>query len=50
MSNRRDRRKAAAIKRHAKPATPVERRQLIVRVAVVIAALIAGAALLTLLR
>lgn len=41
MSNRKSRRRAAAVRRSAKPASPLERRQLISRVGLVLAAIVA---------
>lgn len=41
MSNRKSRRRAAAIRRQAKPASAVERRQLISRVGLVLGAIAA---------
>lgn len=38
MSNRRDRRKAASVRRHARPASRTEQRQLLLRVGVLLAA------------
>jgi hypothetical protein len=50
MSNRKDRRRAASVKRHAKPPTKADQRQLFLFVGAAIVAAIAGAALLTLIR
>mgnify|MGYP005829798761 CR=1 FL=1 len=50
MSNRKDRRRAAAVRRHAKPATKTDKQQLWLFVGGAILAALAGAALLTLLR
>jgi hypothetical protein len=41
MSNRKSRRRSAALRRSAKPATPLERRQLISRVGLVLLAIAA---------
>ena len=41
MSNRKSRRRAAAVRRHAKPASAVERRQLVSRVGLVLGAIAA---------
>ena len=47
MSNRKDRRRAAAVRRHAKPLSPVDRRKLWTRIAVVIGAAIGAVVLLS---
>lgn len=41
MSNRKARRRAAAVRRSAKPASAVERRQLVSRVGLVLGAIVA---------
>jgi type VI protein secretion system component VasF len=48
MSNRKDRRRAAAVRKHAGPMSRTDRRQLWTRVAVVIGAAIAAVVLLML--
>ena len=48
MSNRKDRRRAAAVRRSAKPMTRADRNQLYSRVAVIIGAAIAAVILLML--
>lgn len=48
MSNRKDRRRAAAVRKHAGPMTRTDRRQLWTRVAVVVGAAIAAVVLLML--
>jgi hypothetical protein len=50
MSNRKDRRKAASVRRHARPASKADQRQLLLYVGAAIVAALAGAALLTLIR
>lgn len=50
MSNRKERRRSASVKRHAKPATKADQRQLLLFVGAAVLAAIAGAALLTLIR
>lgn len=46
MSNRKDRRRAAAVRRHAKPITQADRRQLISRGLMLLGAIIVGGFLL----
>lgn len=46
MSNRRDRRRAASVRRHAKPISEAERRLIISRGVMLLGAIIAGALLL----
>lgn len=48
MSNRKDRRKAAAIRRSAKPMSKTERSQLVSRVVITVAAVAAAMVLLSL--
>lgn len=47
MSNRKDRRKAAAIRRSAKPMSKAERSQLVSRVVITVAAVVAAIVLLS---
>ncbi len=46
MSNRKARRKAAAVRRHAKPITQADRRQLISRGLMLLGAIVVGGLLL----
>lgn len=46
MSNRKDRRRAAAVRRSAKPITQADRRQLLSRGLLLLVAIVAGALLL----
>jgi len=48
MANRKDRRRAAAVRKHAGPLTRTDRRQLWTRIAVVVGAAIAAVVLLML--
>ena len=46
MSNRKDRRRAASVRRHAKPITQQDRRQLLSRGLMLLGAIVVGALLL----
>jgi hypothetical protein len=50
MSNRRDRRRAASVRKHAKKMSPADKRNLILWIGVAVLAALAGAALLSLVR